>query len=160
MDKNNSGKATESVATTANSERLRNLDRVKLADVREMWSYYQTTKNRSSVYAYLHMVFMQVDWWTKSPEEKAAELQIHKEANPDIKLPADEYALVIACTADPKMMDDKTRSKLSRVLRYAEEFKPPKELLRDFLQRKGGINKCAARYARRLRRRRQQSKKA
>ena len=44
----------------------------------------------------------------------------------------------------------KIRSKLSRVLRYAAEFKPANELQRDFLQRKGGINKCASRYARRL----------
>jgi hypothetical protein len=158
MEKNNSGNPVEGVATTANPERLRDLDRVKLADVREMWSYYQTTKSRSSVYAYLHMVFMQVDWWTKNPEEKGPELQIYKEVNPGVNLPADEYSLVIACTADPRKIDHKMRSKLSRVLRYAEEFKPPKELLRDFLQRKGGINKCAARYTRRLGRNRKRQK--
>ena len=53
---------------------------------------------------------------------------------------------MIACTADPKKVDDKTRSKWSRVLRYAARYKPEKELLMDFLQRKGGINKSASRY--------------
>ena len=150
----------ESAAKNDREALLRRLDRVVLADVRKAWAQYQSTRDRSAIYAYLHQVFMQVDWWTKNPEEKGPELETCKTTNPDIKLPTDEYGLVIACTADPKMMDDKMRSKLSRVLRYAEEFKPPNELLRDFLQRKGGINQCAARYARRLRRRRKQSKKA
>jgi len=34
--------------------------------------------------------------------------------------------------------------------RYATEFKDLDEPLRDFVVRKGGINKCAARFARRL----------
>jgi hypothetical protein len=77
-------------------------------------------------------------------------LRAVKRENPNMELPEDEYAAVIMCTADPKNVDGKTRSKWSRVLRYAADCKPEKELLRDFLQRKGGINKCAARYARRL----------
>jgi hypothetical protein len=96
------------------------------------------------------MVFMQVDWWARNPLEKGEALRAVKEHNPKLALPEDPFAAVIACTADPKKMGEKMRSKVSRVLRYAEEFKPPNELLRDFLQRKGGINKCAARYARRL----------
>jgi hypothetical protein len=95
---------------------------------------------------------MQVDWWSKNPKEKEAELKAFRDANPNLNLPTDEYAVVIMCTADPKKVDAKTRSKWSRVLRYAAEFKPEKELQRHFLQRKGGINKCASRYARRLRR--------
>ena len=35
-------------------------------------------------------------------------------------------------------------------LRYAAEFKDLDEPLRDFIQRKGGLNACAARFARRL----------
>ena len=38
----------------------------------------------------------------------------------------------------------------SRVLRYAAEYKDLDEPLRDFIVRRGGINKCAARFARRL----------
>ena len=44
----------------------------------------------------------------------------------------------------------------SRVLRYAAQYKDLDEPLRDFIKRKGGINKCASRFARRqLRRRRE-----
>ena len=79
-----------------------------------------------------------------------AALNLVRKENPSIKLPEDDCAAVILLTADPKKVDAKMRSKWSRVLQYAAEYKPPNELLRDFLQRKGGINKCAARYTRRL----------
>jgi hypothetical protein len=131
---------------------LADMDRVVLADVRNMWTFYQSTKDRSSIYAYVHMVFMQVDWWSKNPSEKEEAIRAFNEQNPKLVLPADPFAAVIMCTADPKKVNRKTRSKWSRVLRYAAEYKPDKELLRHFLQRKGGINKCASRYSRRLRR--------
>jgi hypothetical protein len=129
---------------------LADLDRVVLADVKKASTEYQSIRDRSAVYRYLHMVFMQVDWWARKPEEMHQALQTIKKESSNIKLPDDMYAAVIMFTADPKKVDDKTRSKWSRVLRYAAKYKPEKELLRDFLQRKGGINKCAARYARRL----------
>jgi hypothetical protein len=133
-------------------ELLRRLDRVVLADVKKAWSNYQSTRDRGAIYGYLHEVFMQVDWWSKNPQEKAAELQAFMAANPNVGLPTDEYAAVIMCTADRNKVGDKMRSRWSRVLRYAAEYKPPNEIVRDFMQRKGGINKCASRYARRLRR--------
>jgi hypothetical protein len=145
--------ALKSASTNGADEWLRKLDRVVLADVRKAWTDCQSTRVRSAIYSYLHQVFMQVDWWSKNPEEKTQELTKFKKQNPDISLPNDEYAAVIMCTSYPKRVDGKTRSKLSRVLRYAAEYKPAKELLRDFLKRKGGINKCASRYTRRLGRR-------
>ena len=60
------------------------------------------------------------------------------------------FAAIIYCTADHDKVDDRTRSKWSRVLRHAAEFKDLGEPLREFIKRKGGINKCAARFARRL----------
>jgi len=39
---------------------------------------------------------------------------------------------------------------MSRVLRYAAVYQDLDEPLRDFIKRKGGINKCATRYTRRL----------
>ena len=126
------------------------LDRVVLADVKKEWNEFQSMRDRSAIYGYLHIVFMQVDYWAQNPLEKGEALRAAKQQNPKLALPEDPFAVVIACTADPKKVDDKTRSKWSRVLRYAAKYKPEKELLRDFLQRKGGINKCAARYTRRL----------
>jgi len=60
------------------------------------------------------------------------------------------FAAVIRCTADCDKVDDRTRSKWSRALRYAAEYKDMEESLRDFIKRNGGLNKCAARFARRL----------
>ena len=61
---------------------------------------------------------------------------------------------MIVCTSDPEKADDRTRSKWSRTLRFAAEYKDLDELLRDFIKRKGGINECAERFARRLARHR------
>ncbi len=60
------------------------------------------------------------------------------------------FAAVIFCSADSDKVDFRTRSKWSRVLRYAAEFKDLEEPLPAFIKRKGGINKCATRFARRL----------
>jgi hypothetical protein len=57
---------------------------------------------------------------------------------------------VILCTAERGKSDEKTRSKWSRVLQYAAEYMKFDEPLDDFIKRKGGLNECAARYARRL----------
>ena len=51
-------------------------------------------------------------------------------------------------TSDPAKVDKRTRSKWSRVLRYAAEYKSPAEPIATFIQRKGGINKCADRFTR------------
>jgi hypothetical protein len=61
------------------------------------------------------------------------------------------FAALILCTADRDQVDDRTRSKWSRALRYAAKHQDLDEPLRDFVKREGGINKCAARFARRLR---------
>src|ERR1700732_636033 len=60
------------------------------------------------------------------------------------------FAAVILCTSDPDKVDARTRSKWSRALRYVAEYKDLDEPLRDFIVRRGGINACAARFARRL----------
>jgi hypothetical protein len=62
----------------------------------------------------------------------------------------DPFAAVIRCTADPAKADKRTRSKWSRVLRYAAAYKADSEPLERFIRRKGGINACAARFSRRL----------
>jgi hypothetical protein len=62
----------------------------------------------------------------------------------------DPFAAVIRCTADPAKADKRTRSKWSRVIRYAAVYKSDSEPLGHFIRRKGGINECAARFSRRL----------
>jgi hypothetical protein len=60
----------------------------------------------------------------------------------------DAFAAVIRCTADPAKADKRTRSKWSRVMRYAAMCKPVSEPLGRFIRRKGGANECAARFTR------------
>jgi hypothetical protein len=57
---------------------------------------------------------------------------------------------VIRCTADPEKTDKRTRSKWSRVMRYAAAYKPDSEPLERFIKRRGGINECAGRFSRLL----------
>jgi len=54
------------------------------------------------------------------------------------------------CTANPEKADKRTRSKWSRVMRYAVVYKADSEPLGQFIRRKGGINECAARFSRYL----------
>ena len=66
----------------------------------------------------------------------------------DLPTTDEPFAMVILCTADRAKVDKRTRSKWSRTLRYAMEYKTNAEPLAAFVRRKGGINKCAARFAR------------
>jgi hypothetical protein len=50
----------------------------------------------------------------------------------------DPFAAVIRCTADAAKADKRTRSKWSRVMRYAVAYKPDSEPLDPFIKRKGG----------------------
>jgi hypothetical protein len=61
----------------------------------------------------------------------------------------DAFAAAIRCTADPANADKRTRSKWSRVMRYAAAYKPDSEPLDRFIMGKGGINACAGRFSRR-----------
>ena len=91
--------------------------------------------------------------WPATPKKKS----LPPEIVPDGKWPGmyrlrlsngEPFASVILCTADRKKVDKRTRSKWSRMLRYAAEYKTNAEPLATFVRRKGGINECAARFAR------------
>ena len=43
----------------------------------------------------------------------------------------DPFAAIIRCTADPAKADKRTRSKWSKVMRYAAAYKPDSEALND-----------------------------
>jgi hypothetical protein len=65
-------------------------------------------------------------------------------------LELDPYAIVIEATSNPKKVDRRMRGKWCRVLRFAENYKPEALSLKTFIKHRGGINACAALYARRL----------
>ncbi len=113
------------------------------------WETVQASRDRDAIYGYLAAVFELVEWWDQ--EGKAVERAhraLHQRGHNSVREP-EPFAAVILCTADHDKVTDRTRSKWSRALRYAAEFKDLDEPLRDFIKRRGGINKCAARFARR-----------
>ena len=112
------------------------------------WEDCQSSRNRDAIYTYLTAVFDLVSWWT---EEKRALERARKALRLQNISPSDHdepFAGVIRCTADPAKVDKRTRSKWSRVLRYALDYKSHSEPLDRFVKRKGGINRCATRFAR------------
>jgi hypothetical protein len=98
----------------------------------------------------LAAVFETVMVWAKEGKAVSrAHRALHLRGHQSIREP-EPFAAVILCTSDPDKVDCRTRSKWSRALRYAAEFKDLGEPLADFLKRRGGLNACAARFARRL----------
>jgi hypothetical protein len=100
-------------------------------------------------------VFELVAWWAA---QKRALERAHKALRLRHIIPFDQeepFAAIIRCTSDLNKIDKRTRSKWSRALRYALAYKTPSEPLDQFMKRKGGINECAAKFARHVGRSRQ-----
>jgi hypothetical protein len=124
--------------------------RQDLQRVRNTWEECQGTRDRYAIYSYLAAVYDLVAWWTAEGREvdrafRALRLQRLRTFDRE-----DPFASVIRCTANPAKADKRTRSKWSRVMRYAADCKDLAEPLARFVRRKGGLNKCAARFTRRL----------
>ena len=127
--------------------------RQDLERVRTGWDDCQASRDRNAIYGYLTAVYGLIAWWTAEGREidrarRALCLQRLKVSDR-----VDPFAAVIRCTADPAKADKRTRSKWSRLMRYAAAYKPDSEALDRFVKRKGGINACAARFSRCLGRR-------
>src|SRR5947208_9512563 len=122
--------------------------RQDLTRVRLAWDECQGKRDRDAIYSYLTAVFDLVAWWAAencAVQRARRALRLHYLEPSDHDEP---FAAIIRCTSDPAKVDKRTRSKWSRVLRYAMEYKINAEPLAAFIQRKGGINKCAARFTR------------
>ncbi len=116
------------------------------------WETVQANRDRDAIYGYLAAVFELVEWWDQEGKAvKRAYRTLQLRGHNSVREP-EPFATVILCTSDPEKADYRARSKWSRVLRYAAEFKDQDEPLADFIKRRGGLNACAARFTRRLRR--------
>lgn len=121
-----------------------------LLRVRNAWENCQASRERNAIYGYLTAVFDLVAWW--ATENRALE-RAHKALRLKSMCPFDgeePFAAIIRCTGDSTKVDKRTRSKWSRVLRYALRCNFNSEPLDQFIKRKGGINCCASRFAKRL----------
>jgi hypothetical protein len=120
----------------------------ELAELRRAWARYRSTNGRDAVYLYLEAVFALVTRWRHlncAFKNSRAALRFRGGA-PQIK--PEPFSIVIYCTSDSEVADAKTRSKWSRVLRYARKAKPVEQSLTEFIKSNGGINECARRFAR------------
>jgi hypothetical protein len=124
--------------------------RQDLARVRVAWDDCQSSRNRDAIYGYLSAVYALVTWWAAEGREIDRGRQALRLQRLEVSDREDAFAAVIRCTADPAKADKRTRSKWSRLLRYADEHKLNSEPLGRFVKRKGGINKCVARFSRRV----------
>jgi hypothetical protein len=122
--------------------------RQDLERLHAIWEDCQASRDRNAIYAYLGAVYGLVAWWTAEGREidRARRALCLQRLNASDR--EDPFAAIIRCTADAVKADKRTRSKWSRVMRYAAAHKPDSEPLDQFIMRKGGINACAARFTR------------
>jgi hypothetical protein len=122
--------------------------RQDLQRVRTLWDQSQATRQRDAIYGYLGAVYALVTWWTAEGRETDRSRRALRLLQLEGFDHEDPFAAVIRCTAAPVKADKRTRSKWSRVMRYAAAYKLDSEPLEQFVKRKGGINTCVARFSR------------
>jgi hypothetical protein len=122
--------------------------RQDLERLRSAWDDCQANRDRNAIYGYLTAVYDLVAVWTAEGRELDRARRALRLGRLGVSEREDAFAAIIRCTADPAKADKRTRSKWSRALRYAVAYKAVSEPLGQFIQRKGGINECAARYSR------------
>jgi hypothetical protein len=120
--------------------------RQDLTRVQIAWDECQSSRDRNAIYGYLTAVFDLVMWWAAEDRATSRARWTQRLQGVDLPTTDEPFAAVILCTADRQKVDKRTRSKWSRVLRYAAEYKTNAEPLAAFVRRKGGINKCAERF--------------
>jgi hypothetical protein len=118
--------------------------RQDLERVRNAWDDCQATRDRNAIYGYLTAVYDLVAVWAAEGRELDRARRALRLQRLEVSEREDPFAAIIRCTADPAKADKRTRSKWSRVMRYATAYKPNAEALDRFIRRKGGINACAA----------------
>ena len=127
--------------------------RASLLRLQNEWETVQASRDRNAIYQYLTAVFeTRLVWAQEGRAVNRAHRALHLRGHHSVREP-EPFAAVILCTADRGKVDDRTRSKWSRVLRYAAEFKDLDEPLGDFIKRKGGhqrmcIAVCTSSWAR------------
>jgi hypothetical protein len=124
--------------------------RQDLERLRGIWDDARANRDRKAIYGCLNAVYGLIAWWAAEGREVDRARRALRLQRLGVSHREDPFAAVIRCTADPPKADKRTRSKWSRVMRYAALNKADSEALDQFIQRKGGINACAARFIRRL----------
>jgi hypothetical protein len=110
-----------------------------------------SSSNRMAVRTLLGAIFNLVSRWESEDRLEEGLYRLLDSLKDPVPLRIGEaFAVVIYCTAPH--VDQKSRSKWARALRYALATKPDDESIRSFFKRRGGVNACASRYAEYVRR--------
>jgi hypothetical protein len=120
-----------------------------LKKVCDAWEEFQTSRARDAVYGYLEAVFGIVEHYRVRRRTKRLLQHASKFGDLPLDKQADPFAAVIRCTCGDGA-DSKTISKWARALRYVAECKEAETRLKAFMKDAGGVNACAARYAKRF----------
>jgi hypothetical protein len=107
-------------------------------------------RQRDAIYLYFNALHHTVWKWEQHDTVKASLYECLDGLKRPIRLNYGEaYSILIHCSCPT--VDDKSRSKWARALRYAEEHKREDETVAALIRRIGGINACTALYARQRR---------
>jgi hypothetical protein len=117
-----------------------------LEKVSNAWDEFQTSRARDAVYEYLNAVFAIVDHYRVRRRTNKLLRHAFKFAGLPFDKNADPFTAVIRCTCSDAA-DNKTISKWARALRYVAQCKELRTPLKAFMTEAGGVNACAARYA-------------
>jgi len=124
--------------------------RDRLEVVAHAWDEFQSSCSRDAIYPFLQRVFSLVERYERRGRAKRLMRDILKLTGLRADADTNIYALIIRVAAGSDGVDRKQSSKLSRVLRFAAEYKPKRVSLRAFIQARGGLNEVADLYARHL----------
>ena len=114
--------------------------------LRDAWDACRNNRQRTAIYNFLSEVLNLVRMWNADCDAKARVRSVYGSQGSDAPQTLEPFGGLIIAAVHPEKLDGRTVSKWSRVLRYAQAAKLASEPLQQFVQRKGGINKCAARY--------------
>jgi hypothetical protein len=108
-----------------------------------VWRQVQRTRQRDAVYEFLEVVYDVVSRFNRAGDGRKLLRKLHQ-FDHRLKRIQEPYSAVIHY-ATAYTVDNRTRSKWSRLMRFADQTKKRTDLLEDFIRRNGGINACAAR---------------
>jgi hypothetical protein len=103
--------------------------------IRGIWAKSQRRRRRDAIYTYLSAVYDLVTWWAAEGREVERARRALRSRLLDVPEREDPFAAIIRCTTDPARVDMRTRSKWSRVMRYAARYKDDAEPLSEFVKR-------------------------
>jgi hypothetical protein len=117
--------------------------KLELEQLRVVWQQVQHTRQRDAVYEFLEAGYDVVSRFNRAGDGRKLLRKLHR-LDHRLKRIQEPYAAAIHFASDYSV-DNRTRSKWSRLMRFAERTKKRSELLDDFIRRNGGINACASR---------------